>query len=162
MNSNYKGSHQSRKKEELEISISGGDWVKKTLSRNGRKTPTFFIFLSTWMTCLECWRSGVVGQTIKSLCFQRSFRSIRSPVRPQGGFFNRKQSTKHKVKGQTGICRLVLTRECFQPLIISRSSLGSSTSTDMADSDIFKGDSEGLSKASEELCGPPDIVISQQ
>ena len=33
----------------------------------------------------------------KSSYFQRSFRSMRNPVKPPVGFFNRKLSTRHKV-----------------------------------------------------------------
>ena len=45
--------------------------------------------------------------------FQRSFRSIRSPVRPQVGFFNRKQSTKHKVVQNISEIIIIITINIF-------------------------------------------------
>jgi len=90
---------------------------------------------------------------------KRSFRSMRSPVRPpQVGFFNRKLSTKQKT------------------ITVSRSSLTSSQSHDLVDhdfprdffrerdSDITSGTGSGGSLL-EEGSGrstPPDIIISQQ
>merc|ERR1719429_590573 len=76
---------------------------------------------------------------------KRSFRAIRSPVRPpQVGFFNRKLSTKQK------------------PFILSRSSLQSSQSSDIIDPDYADIEAVSETDSAERVITPPDIVISQQ